>query len=122
MNMSKEIIEEYDKNNNQIYYKDSDGFERWYKYDENNNEVYYKSSSGFERWMEYDKNNNRVYFKDTENNEEWKKYDENNREIYYKDSNNGKEKWYKYTKLGYKIEYTPETVCTKFTRFEIMEI
>ena len=28
--------EKYDKNNNIIYYKESDGYEYWYKYNENN--------------------------------------------------------------------------------------
>ena len=35
-----------DKNNNRIYYEDSNGF--WYKqeFDSNNNEIYYENSSG----------------------------------------------------------------------------
>jgi YD repeat-containing protein len=32
-------IKEYDKNNNEIHYRNSYGFERWHEYDENNNPI-----------------------------------------------------------------------------------
>ena len=32
-------FKEFDKNNNEIYFKDSDGYEYWKEYDEDNNEI-----------------------------------------------------------------------------------
>lgn len=50
-----------DKNNNRIYYEDSNGF--WYKqeFDSNNNEIYYENSSGYWVKLEFDSNNNETY-------------------------------------------------------------
>ncbi len=110
-----EKIKEYDKNNNLIYYKNTSGFERWYKYDENNNEVYYRSSGSFE---------------------EWRKYDEENRILYYKNfdkiEDDKKEKWYKYDKYG-QVSITEQEFeriekrklflnNKKSNRFELMDI
>jgi len=36
----------YDENGNLIHYKDSNGFEVWYKYDENGNLIHFKNSNG----------------------------------------------------------------------------
>ena len=41
-------IKEYDKNNNLIHYKYSNGYEEWYEYDKNNNEINHKDSNGYE--------------------------------------------------------------------------
>ena len=70
-------VKKYDKNNNLIYIKDSDGYENWWKYDENNNIVHFKDSFGFESWKKYDKNNNLIYYKNTLFGEDWYKYDGN---------------------------------------------
>jgi len=78
---------EYDKKNNLIHYKHSNGREEWNKYDKNNNLIYYKHSNGVEYWNEYDKNNNLIHFKDSNGYEEWNKYDKKNNKIHYKDSN-----------------------------------
>ena len=47
-------IEEYDKNDNLIHYRDSYGFEAWKEYDENNNLIHFRNSTGYEWW--YDEN------------------------------------------------------------------
>jgi YD repeat-containing protein len=40
------VIKEYDKNNNLIHYRASNGVEVWHEYDENNNEIHYRTSTG----------------------------------------------------------------------------
>ena len=52
----------YDKNSNEIYYENSDGY--WVKkeYDENNNRIYYKDSNSFWRKREYDQNSKEIYY------------------------------------------------------------
>ena len=55
--MSMIVEQKFDKNNNRIYSKNSNGFEIWVKYDENNNKIYYKNSFGNEYWYKYDENN-----------------------------------------------------------------
>ena len=69
--LDKFPIDKYDKNNNLIYYKDSNGYECWKEFDKNNNLIYSKSSSGYEFWKEFDKNNNLIHSKDS-NGKEWK--------------------------------------------------
>ena len=96
------IIKEYDKNNNLIYYKNSNGREKngrekWKEYDENNNLIHCKYSDGSEYWQEYDESNNLIHYKDSNGVEEWKEYDENNNLIHFKNSN-GYEEWKKYDK------------------------
>jgi hypothetical protein len=53
-----------DKNNNQIYFENSDGY--WWKqeFDGNNNEIYYEDSNGFWIKREFDKNNNLICYED----------------------------------------------------------
>ena len=43
-------IKEYDKNNNMIHYRDSEGYEYWREYDENSNQIHYRDSDGVEYW------------------------------------------------------------------------
>ena len=54
-----------DKNGNQIYYEDSEGF--WYRreYDEDGNKIYYEDSEGYWYRREYDKKGNKVYFENS---------------------------------------------------------
>jgi hypothetical protein len=51
-----------DKNNNKIYFEDSDGF--WIKreFDKNNNPIYCETSNGYWDKQEFDKNNNEIYY------------------------------------------------------------
>jgi hypothetical protein len=55
-----------DKNNNEIYWEDSNGF--WWKreYDPNNNLIYFEDSDGDWVKREYDSNNNQIYFENSE--------------------------------------------------------
>jgi hypothetical protein len=78
---------EYDSNGNEIYYEESDGFWSKYKYDSNGNQVYYEYSDGYWYKREYDSNGNRIYYENS--NGYWYKweYDSNGNQIYYEDSN-----------------------------------
>ena len=99
-------IKKYDKRGNLIYVKKNIfGHKCWYKYDKNDNKIYTKLSNGYECWKKYDKNNNMIYYKWREQ-EEWHKYDENNNEIYRK-VNDGTEFYFEYYK-GHKIEITQQ--------------
>ena len=60
---------EYDKNNNLIHFKNSNGIEYWKEYDKNNNLIHSKYSYGYENWNEYDENNNLIHSKDSYGNE-----------------------------------------------------
>ena len=51
-----------DKNNNEIYFENSDGFWQKREFDENNNRIYYENSNGYWSKSEYDENNNLIYF------------------------------------------------------------
>ena len=76
----------FDKNRNQIYCENSDGY--WIKkeYDSNNNEIYYEDSSGYWIKKEFDSNNNLIYWE--RSNGDWSKseFDSNNNLIYCEDS------------------------------------
>jgi hypothetical protein len=75
-----------DKNNNEIYFEQSNGF--WWKreYDKNNNPIYWEESNGYWEKQEFDKNNNEIYFETSTGYWEKQEFDENNNEIYYEDS------------------------------------
>ncbi len=66
----KEYIENcngiIDDNGNVLYFKGSDGIEKWYDYDENGNEIHYKDSKGYERWKEYNENGVLISYKNTD--------------------------------------------------------
>ena len=51
---------EYDSKGNEIYFKNSNGFERWSEYDSKGNKIHYKNSNGVEEWYEYDSKGNKV--------------------------------------------------------------
>jgi YD repeat-containing protein len=67
-------ITEYDSNGNEIHYKDSYGYEKWYEYDSNGNEIHYKSSDGCEWWYEYDSKGNQIHYKTSKGYECWYEY------------------------------------------------
>lgn len=87
----------YNKNNNEIYFKDTIGREKWYEYDESGNMIHSKDQSGYEEWCEYDKNGNRTHYKNTSGGEELHEYDKNGNMIYFKNTK-GDEEWYEYDK------------------------
>ena len=55
----------FDGNNNEIYYKNSNGYSWIREYDENNNEIYFKNSDGYSWISEFDENNNKIYYKNS---------------------------------------------------------
>ena len=57
---------EYNSNGNEIYYEDSDGFWRKHEYDSNGNEIYCEDSNGFCSKREYDSNGNPTYYEDSD--------------------------------------------------------
>jgi len=57
---------------------DSSGFETWKEYDKNDNQIHYKNSYGYEYWEEYDKNNNVIHYKDSSGYETWSNDNPNN--------------------------------------------
>jgi YD repeat-containing protein len=68
---SNKPIYEYDTNGNEIYYKNSFGYERWHEYDANGKLIHYKNSDGYEYWREYDSNGNCIHFKNNYGLEGW---------------------------------------------------
>ena len=54
-----------DKNNNEIYWEESNG--NWWKheFDKNNNQIHYENSCGVWDKQEYDENNNQIYYEDS---------------------------------------------------------
>jgi hypothetical protein len=52
-----------DKNENIIYWEDSNGYWVKYEYDSNGNETYFGESTGYWVMREYDSNGNLIYFK-----------------------------------------------------------
>ena len=76
----------YDKNGNEIYYEDGDGYWRKWEYDKNGNNIYYENSDGYWVKIEYDENGNEIYWEDSDGDWEKYEYDENGNKIYSEDS------------------------------------
>src|SRR5574343_448911 len=72
---------EYDSNNNQIKYEDSNGYWKKMKYDSNNNQIKVEYSNGYWEKKEYDSNNNHIKYENSYG--DWMKceYDSNNNQI-----------------------------------------
>ena len=76
-----------DKNGNEIYWEDSDGYWRKYEYDSNGNPIYFEYTDEYWSKWEYDSNGNQIYSENS-NRDWWKReYDSNGKEIYWEDSN-----------------------------------
>ena len=77
----------YDKNDNEIYYEDSDGSWEKKEYDTNDKRIYHEDSSGYWEKREYDKQGNIIYREGSIG--DWVKidYDTNGNETYYENSN-----------------------------------
>ncbi len=80
-------LEIRDKNGNQIYCEDSNGFWVKMEYNSDGNEIYYESSSGFWKKYEYDSQGSPIYLEDSSG--YWSKWEYNSDAdiIYYEDSN-----------------------------------
>ena len=64
MNDGSEYWKTYDKNGNEIYFKDSTGYECWNEYDERGKMVHQKDSDGFECWSGIDKSTGLEWYVD----------------------------------------------------------
>ena len=86
LNVTDFPFEIKDKNGNQIYSENSDGYWEKREYDSNGNVIYYETSNGYWVTQEYDSNGNRIYFENSRG--YWVKYeyDSNRNEIYYENS------------------------------------
>jgi hypothetical protein len=86
LNIKEFPFEINDKNGNEIYYEDSNGY--WVKseYDSNGNRVYYEDSNGDWEKREFNSNGNQIYYEDS--NGYWcrREYDSNGKEIHFEDS------------------------------------
>tara|TARA_R110000822_G_scaffold234332_1_gene365498 strand:- start:190 stop:567 length:378 start_codon:yes stop_codon:yes gene_type:complete len=74
-----------DKNNNEIYWENSNGYWLKQEFDKKNNRIYREDSSGYWAKREYDKNNNEIYFEDSDGYWVKREFDKNNNRIYYED-------------------------------------
>ena len=54
-----------DKNGNQIYYENSDGFWTKREFDSKGNQIYYENSDGWWAKSKYDSNGNEIYYEDS---------------------------------------------------------
>jgi hypothetical protein len=75
-----------DKNGNQIYSEEINGYWRKREYDTNGKVIYYENSNGYWAKSEYDTNGNEIYSENS--NGFWikREYDANGNEIYYENS------------------------------------
>ena len=55
-----------DKNGNEIYWEDSDGYWRKYEYDSNGNPIYFEYTDEYWSKWEYDSNGNVIYYESSE--------------------------------------------------------
>ena len=102
------IKEEFDKNNNSVYLKYSESFEKWKEYDEKSRMIYKKtilryhgSDRIIECWFRYDENDKRLRYKTYSHKKLPEKsrlfeYDEDNKEIHHLHSYDEGQSWYKY--------------------------
>jgi len=87
-----------DKNGNEIYYEDSNGYWRKYEYDQNGKQIYYENSTGSWIKYEYDQNGNEIYYEYSNGFWEKREYNQNGNQIYFENSN------------GYIIDNRPKVV------------
>lgn len=73
-------MKKYDKNDNLVYCKDTNGTEHWYEYNNRGYRTYHKISGGFEEWFEYDECDREIHYT-CPNAEEWFRYDVNGKQI-----------------------------------------
>jgi hypothetical protein len=79
-------LEIKDKNGNQIYYENSDGYWSKWEYDSKGNEIYLEDSYGFWRKWERDSQGKLIYYEDSTGRWDKHKYDSKGNEIYLETS------------------------------------
>ncbi len=75
-----------DKNDNETYCEDSDGFWDRYEYDKNGNKTRYENSNGYWYLREYDENGNKIRYKNSTGFWYHREYDEKGNETYRENS------------------------------------
>ena len=80
-------LEIRDKNGNQIYFEDSNGYWAKHEFDSEGNIIYFENSNGYWAKYEYDSKGNRIYFENSDG--YWVKWewDSQGNELYYETSN-----------------------------------
>jgi len=76
-----------DKNGNEIYYENSDGYWVKYEYDSNGKQIYAETSKGYWSKREYDSDGNKIYLENSRGFWVKKEFDSDGKQIYYEDSN-----------------------------------
>lgn len=99
-----------DKNGNEVYFEDSDGYWEKREYDSKGNEVYFEDSEGFWYKQEFDSKGNKVYFENSKGYWIIQEFDSNGNCVYFEDSNgNIIDK-----RPKQKIELTLQEIANKF--------
>ena len=75
-----------DKNGQQIYYENSNGYWSKQEYDQNGNRIYFEDSNGYWSKREYDQNGNLIYFENSDGYWSKREYNQNGKEIYFENS------------------------------------
>ena len=114
MKGENKMDEKYDKNNNLVYKKNSNGLGKWQEYDDKNNLIHFKNSAGYEDWQEYDENNREIHFKDNSGHEYWYEYNKNNKKIDITKQ--------EYKEIKFKTKEKEYLSRTKVSRFELIDI
>ena len=86
LNVTDFPFEIIDKNGNQIYFEDSDGYWSKRKFDSNGKGIYFETSNGSWAKYEYNSDGKEIYYENSTG--YWVKwgYDSNGNEIYWEDS------------------------------------
>ena len=122
-NLRIDVVTQYDDNGNEIYSKDSEGFERFWKRNDQGKPVYYKNSNGYEKFFEYDGRGNLIHHKNSDGDEEFFEYDSRGNMIHHKiveGDDDPKDwgyacltefhKWFEYNDLNNEIHYKQQEV------------
>jgi hypothetical protein len=75
-----------DKNGNEIYREDSNGYWCKWEWDDNGNEIYREDSEGYWSKSEWDDNGNEIYYENSDGYWFKREWDDNGNEIYYENS------------------------------------
>ena len=86
LNVKEFPFEIKDKNGNEIYSEDSNGYWRKRERDSNGTEIYYENSTGSWCKREYDSNGNEIYYEFSDGYWYKNEYDSNGNLIYWENS------------------------------------
>lgn len=86
LNVTEFPFEIKDKDGNEIYHEDSNGYWTKREYDSEERVIYYEDSTGYWRKSEYDSDGNELYYENSRGAWTKREYDSEGRIIYYEDS------------------------------------